>query len=155
MFEVIDLTSLSAIIAAISVVIAAIFAILQMRHATRTRQTGLVTQLNPSLRASANDLIESSKILNLDFKNYEEYLEKYGRPTGDKALVTLAGYYDGLGYLFHKRLIDLDLIEYLGRRAIIGTWEKLEPIIVGLRKDTSLPDLFEWFEYLYNEMKKT
>ena len=71
-----DITSLSAVIAAVSVVIAAIFAILQMRHATKTRQTGLVIQLNTSLRASADELIEASKILNLEFKNYEEYLEK-------------------------------------------------------------------------------
>ena len=155
MFEIMDITSLSAIIAAISVVIAAIFAILQMRHATKTRQTGLVIQLNPSLRASTDELIEASKILNVEFRNYKEYVEKYGKATGDKAVVTLAGYYDGLGYLLHERLIGINLIEYLGKRAIIGTWEKLKPIIIGLRKDTGIPDLFEWFEYLYNVMKKT
>ena len=148
-----DITSISAIVAAISIVVGVIFAILQMRHATKMRHTGLVIQLNPSLRASTNDLIEASKILDLEFNNYEEYSEKIGKPTSDKAVATLAGYYDGLGFLLHKRLIDIDMIEYRGR-AITSTWERLRPIIIGMRKDTSLPDLFEWYEYLYNEMKK-
>jgi len=148
-----DITSISAIVAAISVVVGVIFAILQMRHATKMRHTGLVIQLNPSLRTSVNDLIEASKILDLEFNNYEEYKEKCGKPTSDKAVVTLAGFYDGLGFLLHKRLIDTEMIEFRGR-AITSTWEKLEPIINGMRKDINLPDLFEWFEYLYKEMKK-
>ena len=148
-----DIITISVIVAAISVVVGVIFAILQMRHATKMRYTGLVIQLNPSLRTSINDLIEASKILTLEFKNYEEYKKKYGEPTSDKSLVTLAGFYDGLGFLLYKRLIDIDMIEIRGS-AITSTWEKLNPIIIGIRKDINLPELFEWFEYLYNEMKK-
>ncbi|UCE37482.1 MAG: hypothetical protein JSW00_18840 [Thermoplasmata archaeon] len=151
--EIDQVLSISAIIAAISVVVGVIFAILQMRQATKMRYTGLVIQLNPALRTSINDLIEASKIMDLEFENYEEYSEKYGKPTSDKALVTLAGYYDGLGFLLHKRLIAIDLIEYRNL-AITSTWEKLKPIIIGLRKETGLPELFEWFEYLYNEITK-
>ena len=86
MFEIIDVTSLSAIVAAISVVVAVIFAILQMRHATKTRTTELIVQLNPGLRATTNDLLESSKILNLEFNSYKEYKEKFGEPMSEKAL---------------------------------------------------------------------
>ncbi len=154
MFEIIDVTSLSAIVAAISVVAAVIFAILQMRHATKTRTTGLIVQLNPGLRASTNDLLESSKILNLEFNSYKEYLEKFGDPMSEKALITLASYYDGLGFLLYKRLIDMEIIEYIGRHAIANIWEKLKPIIIGMRKDIGWPDLFEWFEYLSEEMQK-
>ncbi len=154
MFEIIDVTSLSAIVAAISVVAAVIFAILQMRHATKTRTTGLIVQLNPGLRASTNDLLESSKILNLEFNSYKEYLEKFGDPMSEKALITLASYYDGLGFLLCKQLIDMEIIEYIGRHAIANIWEKLKPIILGMRKDIGWPDLFEWFEYLSEEMQK-
>jgi len=150
-----DITSLSAIVAAISVVVAVIFAILQMRHATKTRTTGLVIQLNPGLRASVTELMDASKILKLQFNSYEGYLEKFGDPMSDKALITLASYYDGLGFLLYKRLIDMEIIEYLGRYAIANIWEKLKPIITGMRKDIGWPDLFEWFEYLYKEMQKT
>ena len=126
-----DILSISAIVAAVSVVVGVIFAILQMRHATKTRYTGLIIQLNPALRTSINDLIEASKLLNLEFKNYEEYAEKYGKPTSDKALVTLAGYYDGLGFLLYKRLIDIDIIvcsggEIKGTTAIVAGPHRLQ-----------------------------
>ena len=151
--DIMDITSFSALVAAISVVVGVIFAIIQMRHATKTRTTELVVQLNPALQASVSDLAEASKIMSLDFTSYEDYVEKYGDPLSDKAFITIAAYYDGLGYLLHKRLIDTDTIEYILSGGITGSWKKLEPIIIGLRKDRNLPALFEWFEYLYEEMK--
>ncbi len=152
-----DITSFSAIVAAISVVIGVIFAILQMRHTTRMRHTELVIQLNPALKANINDLIEASKkIWSLEFNSYEEYLEKYGNPMFDKAIVTIASYYDGLGFLLYKRLItDIDIIEYFTEGSIIQIWEKLKPIIVGMRKAMNSPELFKSFEYLYKETKET
>jgi len=157
MGEIMDITSLSAIVAAISVVVGVIFAILQMRHATKMRHTELVIQLNPALKANINDLIEASKrIWSLKFNSYEEYLEKYGNPMSDKAIVTIASYYDGLGFLLYKRLItDIDVIEYFTEGAILQIWEKLKPIIVGMRKAMNSPELFKSFEYLYKETKKT
>ena len=152
-----DITSFSAMVAAISVVVGVIFAILQMRHTTKMRHTELVIQLNPALKANINDLIEASKkIWSLEFNSYLEYLEKYGNPMSDKAIVTIASYYDGLGFLLYKRLItDIDLIEYFMEGSIIQIWEKLKPIIVGLRKAMNSPELFKSFEYLYKETKKT
>jgi len=157
MGDIMDITSFSAIVAAISVVVGVIFAILQMRHTTKMRHTELVIELNPALKANINDLIEASKkIWSLEFNSYEEYLEKYGNPMSDKAIVTIASYYDGLGFLLYKRLItDIDLIEYFMEGSIIQIWEKLKPIIVGLRKAMNSPELFKSFEYLYKETKKT
>ena len=150
-----DLASFSAVVAAISVVIGVIFAIFQMRDATKTRHTGLIIQLNPALQVSINEVNESlPKIWNLEFKDYKEYLEKYGEPLSDKALYTIAGYYDGLGFLLHQRLIDIDTIEYLLSGTSTGVWEKIKPIIEGMRKNYDLPELFKWFEYLYEETQK-
>jgi hypothetical protein len=96
------------------------------------------------------------KIWSLEFNSYKEYLEKYGNPMSDKAIVTIASYYDGLGFLLYKRLItDIDIIEYFTEGAIIQIWEKLKPIIVGMRKATNSPELFKSLEYLYKETKKT
>ena len=149
-----DIPSLSIIVASISVVVAVIFTISSMRHATKTRQTGLVIQLNSALRASVNDLVEAGQILNLEFNTYKEYLNKHGDPFSNKAFITLAAYYDGLGFLLYKRLIDIEIIKYIVSGAVTINWEKLEPVIEGMRKDQKLPELFEWFEYLYKEMKK-
>ena len=50
-------------------------------------------------------------------------------------------------------LIDKEIIEYLSEGMVTGIWEKLTPIITGMRKN--FQDLFESFEYLYNELKNS
>ena len=150
-----DIASFSAVVAAISVVVGVFFAIIQMRHAIKTRNTGLVIQLNPALRADIGDLLESSNIIwQQEFTTLDEYVEKYGNPWSDKELLTLLAYSDGLGYLLKKRLIDKEIIEYLSEGMVTGIWEKLKPVITGMRKRGNLPTVFESFEYLYHEMKK-
>jgi len=150
-----DVASFSAVVAAISVVVGVIFAIFQMRDAAKTRHTELIIQLNPALKVTINEIVEAvNKIWNLEFKDYKEYLENYGDPLSDKALFMTTGYYDGLGFLLHKRLIDVDTIEYILSGSSTGVWEKLKPIIEGTRKHYNMPELFKWFEYLYEEMQK-
>ena len=34
------------------------------------------------------------------------------------------------------------------------TWEKIKPIVKGIRKQLNKPKFYSWFEYLYNEMQK-
>ncbi|NIO36647.1 hypothetical protein GTO27_02980 [Candidatus Bathyarchaeota archaeon] len=102
-----------------------------------------------------NEVIEDiSKLWNLKFKDYNEYLENYGDPLSDKALHTITGYYDGLGFLLHKRLIDIETIEYILSGSSTNVWEKLKPITEGMRKQYNLPELSKWFEYLYNELQR-
>ena len=150
-----DLTSFSAVIAAISVVVGVIFAIFQMRDAAKARHTGLIIQLNPALYVSMKEIIESiSKIMNMEFKDYEDYLENYGDPLSDIALHTITGYNDGLGYLMYKGLIDIETIEYILSGSTKSLWEKLKPITEGMRKQYNLPELSKWFEYLYKELQK-
>lgn len=150
-----DVASFSAAIAAISVVIGVIFAIFQMRDAAKTRYTGLIIQLNPALNVTMKEIIESiSKIMNMEFKDYEDYLEKFGDPLSDTALHTIIGYNDGLGHLLYKELIDIETIEYILSGSTKSIWEKLKPITEGMRKQYNLPELSKWFEYLYEEMQK-
>jgi len=37
---------------------------------------------------------------------------------------------------------------------ITQAWEKMAPIIKDRRERLGLPQIWEWFEYLYNGMKK-
>lgn len=53
----------------------------------------------------------------------------------------------------HRRL-DVDTIEYLLGDSIIGVWEKVEPIVEGMRTQYNMPELYKWFEYLYKEIQK-
>jgi hypothetical protein len=51
-------------------------------------------------------------------------------------------------------MVSLDLVEQMYSQSIQITWEKSKPIQEGLRKKYNQPKWGEWFEYLYDEVKK-
>jgi len=91
-----------------------------------------------------------------DFKDYEEWQEKYGPSTNPDAYVD---YYhvtstnQGLGYLVQNKVLDLEaLSKHIRPRGIIALWEKIEPI-VKVQRERYNPTAFDSFEYLANEMR--
>ena len=63
-------------------------------------------------------------------------------------------FFDSIGGLVKKKLIDVDLIDGVLALNIVVTWRLLEDIIYGDRESFNTPSLWEPFEYLYNELSK-
>ncbi len=156
-----DIATISTVIAAISVVVGVVFAILQMRDATKTRKTGLIIQLNPSLSVSHNEFVEAqSKLLSLEYEDYDDFKKKHGEIMSEgeaqKAIQVMGGYFEGMGFLLHRQLIDIGIVDYLtgGVKGVKMLWDKVKPILEGFHKEYNLPRPFQWTEYLYNELQK-
>ena len=66
----------------------------------------------------------------------------------------VANFFEGIGILLRRKLIDIALVDDLFSSDVIITWHKMKPIVEGWRKQFNRPQMSEWFEYLYNEMKK-
>jgi len=146
---------ISTVLAALSVLVGVVFAIFQMRDAARARHTELIIDLNPALRISVDDISECLPIVwSREYEDYEDYVRKHGDPFGDKPFYVITEYYNGLGFLLHRGLIDLDEIEYLLSGTISGTWEKVRPLVERMRAQHNVPGLSEWFEYLYERMRQ-
>jgi hypothetical protein len=64
----------------------------------------------------------------------------------------LCGFNEQLGVLYHRKLVDINLVSDLF--TVKRPWEKIRRIAKGARKEFNQPTLYEWFEYLYNEMQK-
>ena len=156
----VDISTVSIVIASAGVFAAAIYYISQIRHQTRVRQTDLVLRLlSPYFNLSSRELRELYvKVLACEYKDYNDFVEKYGAFYSEKpepvAFYMLGAYVGSVGVLLHRRLVDIDLLaDFLGESAIL-MWEKMKPVIEGVRKQYKTPRAFQWFEYLYNEMKK-
>ena len=86
-------------------------------------------------------------------------MEKYGDPIeanpAQNAIATYSGYFEGIGFLLHRELIDIGIVEYItgGSEGVELAWEKIKPIIYGMREEYNMPTAFQWFEYLYNEVQ--
>jgi hypothetical protein len=68
---------------------------------------------------------------------------------------TILHFFEGLGVLVKKGLIDIELVEDLLSQRIIWIWEHMiGPNIGYIRKITDDPTQYDHIEYLYNLMKQ-
>jgi len=152
----VDIQTVSIAIASAGVFAAAIYYIFLIRHQTRLRQTDLVMRLYSTF-GSKEFQVTFTQIGNLQFKSPEDFLEKYGDKTNIEVWATcmsVAAFFEQVGILLHRRLIDVSLVDDLLGIDVKQAWEKMVPIIKDRRKRLGTPKIWEWFEYLYNEMEK-
>jgi hypothetical protein len=154
----VDIYEISAVVAAVGVLIGVVYYVLDMRQQRQERQTGLLIRIMPWLNMSSSELqAELMKIWNLEFTDYEDFVKRYGKPYSEgpeqRAFVAVVNYLDGLGILARKGLMDADLIYECWTGDIAHIWEKILPVVEGIRKEYKYPVLLN-AEYLYNEMKK-
>jgi hypothetical protein len=150
----VDIQTVSIMLASASVIAGVIYYALQIRHQSKVRQTDLVMRLYDKF-GSTEFQKAYQMIMGLEYEDYADYRKRYGTNAEVKAAGnTVNTFFEGIGVLVKRKLISIGLVDDLLKGAILLTWEKRKPIIEGSRQRTSRPRLWEWFEYLYNEMKK-
>ena len=147
--RLVDIQTVSIAIASAGVFAAAVYYIFQIRNQTKTRQTDLVMKLYSQFNS-----LEFQKtwqeVRKREAKDHYDYEKKYGWTE----FTAVGMFFEGIGILLKRRLIDIELVDDMFTSPIKWTWEKMENIILEARKVTNQPEILEWFEYLYNEMKK-
>jgi len=150
-----DVPSISAIVAAVGVLIGVVIAVVELRNLVKTRQTDLIMRLYSTY---GNE--EYSKAVNrylaTEYGDYNDFVEKYGPIVSEEpvqvAFRMVCMFYEGVGVLLYRKLVNPDLVYDLF--SVRMFWEKMKPIAEDLRKRFNEPRIWEWFEYLYNEMQK-
>jgi hypothetical protein len=151
---VLDVQTISIIIASASVVAGLAYSALQLREQTRTRHADFVMRL-----CSAYGSEELTKaminIANLEFGDFDDFLEKYGKVSAENPIyvdmMMVSAYFQGIGFLVYKKSIDIEIVANI---LPVHMWEKIKPIVYGIRKLTKQPHVYSWFEYLYDEVMK-
>jgi len=155
----VDITEISAMVAAAGVLVGVVYYILDMRHQTRVRDTDLAIRMNPWMAVSGADLTEViAEVWSLEFKDYNDFIKKYGpftlRKPEQRAIQMLLNYFEGVGLLLKRNLMDISFAWDLWGNSYFLVWEKLKPLVEGLRKQYGMAEAWGFFEYLYNEMNK-
>ena len=148
------LQTVSIAIASAGVFAAAIYYIFQIRHQTRLRQTDLTMRLYTSW--VSKEMTEPwLKVMNLEFTDYDEFKKKYGAYFSENpenaAVLAVLNSFLAMGFLLKEKLVDDKVVRLL---PIYMTWNKVKPLVEGVRKQFNNSTMYEEFEYLYNEMKK-
>jgi hypothetical protein len=154
--QTIDLANLSIIIASLSVVAGVILAVLQLRDQVKNRQAQLVVKLYSHF--SSPEFIENMDFtLNL-LKNIgpdnmpESWLSK--DPSWDARINSVMAFFEGIGVLVKRKLIDINLVADMLSSPIIMVWEANELRVMTRRKVLQRDQIWDWFEYLYHEIQK-
>lgn len=152
-----DLATLSAIVLGSAAVVGLYLTTIQLRQLTAQRRTDMLIRLSPYFSIGFSEWqTMSNTVLSSEFKDYDEFVTKYGPMVIDKplqtALATVSNYYEGIGILLKRGLVEEELIHDLYGGMIISTWEKLVPLAIELRKRS--PGSWENFEKLYLAMKR-
>jgi len=144
-----DIPSISAIVAAAGVIVGVALAVLQLRDLVKTRQTDLIMRLY-SRFGSEGFQKTLDKVRRREAKGFHDYEEKYGLAEW----IAIGTFFEGIGVLLYRKLIDIGLVDDLFTSPIKMSWDKMKDSIIEARKEYGQPTIFEWFEYLANEMKK-
>jgi hypothetical protein len=152
---VFDITEISAIVAAAGLLAGVVYYILDMTHQSRVRQTDLIMRLHSQV-VSKEFMDAYQKVQNLKFNDYDDFEKKYGPLNAEgpeqTAIMMCAMFMEGIGVLVHRKLADIEVIRELF--PVKAGWRQLEPILIGNRKKSGNSESWQWFEYLYNEIKK-
>jgi hypothetical protein len=152
----VDITEISAVVAASGVLVGVVYYILDMRNQNRMRKTEMVMRLYSAWQSK--ELSDATlKVWNLEFKGYDDFVKKYGPWYSEtevySAFRMVCIFFDGIGILLLRKLVDIEMVSSILLMPITTTWEKVRLLIEGGRRQLN-PYLFRDFEYLYNEVKK-
>jgi hypothetical protein len=146
---VVDIQTVSIVVASASVVAGVIYYALQIRHQNKVRQTDLVMKLYSQFNSFEFQKVWY-EVLKREAKDYYDYEKKYGFAE----FTAIDIFFEGIGILLKRRLIAIELVDDMFTTPIKWTWEKMKDITLEWRKVRNRPEIGEWFEYLYNEMKQ-
>lgn len=151
----VDITGISAIVAAAGVLVGVVLTVLELNHLAKSRRTDSIWRIVSSF--NSKEYLEAyMKVLSLEFNDYDDFTRKYGDLRSGKCEVgapfrMVCNLFETAGFLFHNGLIEYEIASQF---PVTVAWEKVKPIIEGFRKEFNSSQSFEWFEYLYNEIKK-
>jgi hypothetical protein len=151
----VDIQTISVAVASASVTLAAIYYIWQIGHQNKIRQTDLVIRISDF--GTRKEFLEACMdIFETDFKDYDDFVRKYGsffskRPI-PMSFFIVSNFMERIGVLLRNKLLDISMVSQL--ITVTDFWEKMKPIIEGVREEEHNQKYYEYFEYLYNEVKK-
>ncbi len=151
----VDADTISIVIAATSIVIATAYYITIVRNTNRTRQAQLFMQFHS--KGMNKELIRDITEINVSWtwKDVDEFFHKYGPETNLDAwakFVSVWAYYEGMGTLAKKNLINVEMIPEMLAIAIVDFWEKIQPVANQYSQHIQRPQAFDGTELLYRKI---
>ena len=140
----VDVVEVSAVVAAACVLVGVVYYILDIRNQSRIRQTDLTMRLYQGmLTEGLTEYWYQVKVKG------EKDFNEWAKGEGWKQLLKMSTFCEEIGFLLHRKLLDIDMTRELFAEAVKQIWEKNESRFKEMHSDKCF-----WFEYLYKELQK-
>ena len=151
----VELDTLSIVLTGIGLIVAITYYALQIRNQTKTRQAQLFMQIYN--RFNTREFVEQMNYLRFKwslpeledvstFMTSAEYQEDFN------IVASTVYFFEGVGVLVSKGLIDVGLVDDLMSGPVTHIWERMLPLTDSMRGVLG-PPAAEWYEFLYNKVK--
>jgi len=152
---ILDIPTISIVIASASVIVSAVYFMLDIRHQRRIRQTESIIRLSPWFNMDAKDIQEAiSNVCSTEYTDYKDYLTKYAGKPEQTSLKLLGNFLEGVGLLVYMKLVEMDVVFNFWGDVAESVWDDNEKLINSMRKDSGTPYTFQYWEFLVKEVKK-
>jgi hypothetical protein len=152
---ILDIPTISIVIASASVIVSAVYFMLDIRHQRRIRQTESIIRLSPWFSMDAKDIQEAiSNVCSTEYTDYKDYLTKYAGKPEQTSLKLLGNFFEGVGLLVYMKLVEMDVVFNFWGDVVESVWDDNEELINSMRKDSFTPYTFQYWEFLVKEVKK-
>jgi len=150
----IDIQTVSIGIASASVVAGVLYYAFQLRHQNRTRQTDLIMRLYATFSSNEfQDAWAKVRAKASDFDSLDDIYD-FDRKVGLREVNQVCLFFEGIGILLQRKLVDTKMVDDLFGGAIARAWETVKTGVAKARKQLNDSTIYYYFEYLANEMKK-
>jgi hypothetical protein len=154
----IELSVIRDLVAIFGVIAGFTYYVMTVRNSQRMQQMTLETR-QAQLFMQVYDRWASRDMTKMEYEfqqwewdDYDDYVSKYHDLENRSLRTTIGKYYEGIGVLVKRGLIDPTFVDDLMSSAIMKYWEKYEPIAKEDRKRW-MPMAAEYQEYLYTMIK--
>ena len=146
---------MSYIAGALGVCVAAGYYINNMRFNLRAREMQIMQRFAEDY-TSDQGLQRYAIVMSMEWKDYDDFIKKFGYSNPELWGKWLSQFFcfEQWGILLKKKIIDPELIYFLGGYGAIRTWEKFRDVIVNRRGIAWGYDYMINAEFLANEMLK-
>ena len=160
MVDQLTLQTIGILLTGLTVSIAAIYYTLTLRYTRRNQDLQLETRQAQLFMQIYNqwNTIEYSrqyeKCMRIEWTDFDDFNEKFLSDIDVMAgWRMMARFFEGIGVLVQRGLIDVTLVDDLMSGETTRYWERFKPPIEELRERWNWPQALEWVEFLYDKIK--
>ena len=155
----VDYSTLAIVLTGLGLTASILYYAMVLRNTNKTQQLALETRQAQLFMhiyytwSSRENINIRRELRTWTWTDYDDFIQKYGEANNPEAWSSfqeLANFYEGIGVLIKRKLIDPAFVDDLMSGETLWGWVKFGVIVREYRVRKNAPYFYEFWEYLYN-----